>query len=288
MSIAGGVEQAILRGHSIGCQTIQIFTKNNNQWHGKPLTDEKIEKFKKERQEKRIHPILSHDAYLINLASPKPNVYKKSLDAFTDEIIRVEQLGIEYLVMHPGAHLGKGEDWALKQIAETIGMVLGKVEKGTAPFLTPKKGAVPLRILLEITAGQGTNVGYKFEHLVEILKQVNQPDRMGVCMDTCHLFAAGYDIRTAQGYKEVMKQFDDIVGVEQIYAFHLNDSKKGLGCRVDRHEHIGQGAIGLEGFRALLNDPRFEKNPMGLETPKGPDLKEDVMNLKVLRGLLQE
>ena len=283
MSIAGGVEQAVLRGHSIGCQTIQLFTKNNNQWHGKPLTGEGIEKFKKERQEKQINPILSHDAYLINLASPNPEVYKKSLDAFTDEIIRAEQLGIDFLVMHPGAHLGKGEEWALKRIAETIGVAL---EKGTAPFFGVKKGAVPLRVLLEITAGQGTNVGYTFEHLAAILEFVDRPDRMGVCMDTCHLFAAGYDIRTAEGYQDVMKQFDNIVGIEQIYAFHLNDSKKGFGSRVDRHAHIGQGAIGLEGFRALLNDPRFEKIPMVLETPKGPDLKEDVMNLEVLRGLI--
>ena len=297
MSIAGGVEQAILRGHSIGCQTIQLFTKNNNQWHGKPLSPEGIKEFQRQRQEKKIGPILSHDAYLINLASPKPDVYKKSLGAFTDEIIRAEQLGIDFLVMHPGAHLGKGEDWALKRIAEAIGMVLGNgrgtarraptSENGDSP---QKMGAAPIFpiILLEITAGQGTNVGYKFEHLAEILKQVSQPERMGVCMDTCHLFAAGYDIRTVEGYKEVMKQFDDIVGIEQIYAFHLNDSKKGLGCRVDRHEHIGQGTIGLEGFRALLNDPRFERIPMILETPKGADLKEDVMNLKVLRSLMKD
>lgn len=290
MSIAGGVEQAILRGHSIGCNTLQLFTKNNNQWHGKPLGVEDITKFKEERQEKQIHSILSHDAYLINLASPKPEVYKKSFDAFTDEIVRAEQLGIDFLVMHPGAHLGEGEDWALKRIAESIGMALGKCRGG--PTCAPSSGrtrrSAPtnVRVLLEITAGQGTNVGYKFEHLAEILKQVNQPERMGVCIDTCHLFAAGYDVRTAQGYKEVMDQFDDVVGIKQIYAFHLNDSKKGLGCRVDRHEHIGQGAIGLEGFRALLNDPRFEKIPMVLETPKGPEMKEDVVNLKVLRGLL--
>ncbi len=282
MSIAGGVDQAILRGYSIGCQTIQLFTKNNNQWQGKPFRPEEVERFKHERQEKKISPILAHDAYLINLASPNPDVYKKSLEAFADEIIRAEQLGIDFLVMHPGAHLGKGEEWALKRIAESIGRAL----EGTAPILLKSMGAVPLMILLEITAGQGTNVGYKFEHLAEILKLVNRPKQMGVCMDTCHLFAAGYDIRTEKGYQEVMKQFEDIVGIEQIYAFHLNDSKKGLGSRVDRHEPIGKGAIGLEGFRALLNDPRFQKIPMVLETPKGPDLKEDVMNLKVLRGLL--
>ncbi|MBI1976639.1 MAG: deoxyribonuclease IV, partial [Candidatus Omnitrophica bacterium] len=165
--------------------------------------------------------------------------------------------------------------------ADSFGLAL---EIGWGGFVT--RPYLPVRILLEISAGQGTNVGYKFEHLVEMLKQVHQPDRMGVCIDTCHLFAAGYDIRTVGGYKDVMKQFEDIVGIEQIYAFHLNDSKKGLGSRVDRHEHIGQGAIGLEGFRALLNDRRFEKIPMVLETPKSPDLKEDVMNLKVLRGLI--
>ena len=280
MSIAGGVEQAILRGHSIGCQTIQLFTKNNNQWQGKPLTDDEIARFKKERQEKRINPILSHDAYLINLASPNPDTCEKSLNAFTDEIVRVEQLGIDFLVMHPGAHLGKGEDWALKRIAEAIGVALEKC-RGVLQYVPTN-----VRILLEITAGQGTNVGYKFEHLAEILEQVNRPDRMGVCLDTCHLFAAGYDIRTQKGYQDVMKQFDDIVGLERIKAVHLNDSKKGLACRVDRHEHIGKGAIGLEGFRCLLNDPRFEEIPMVLETPKGADMKEDVVNLQMLRGLI--
>ena len=274
MSIAGGVDQAILRGHSIGCQTIQIFTKNNNQWDGKALSADGTEQFKRLRQEKGIHPVLAHDAYLINLASPNPIVYKKSLKAFGDELIRAEQLGIEFLVMHPGAHLGKGEEWGLRRIAESIGMAL---EQYSPSF--------KVRVLLEITAGQGSNVGYRFEHLAQILKLVSRPDRMGICLDTCHLFAAGYDIRTEKGYQKVMKQFDDMIGIDQIKAFHLNDSKKGLACRVDRHEHIGKGAIGLEGFRALLNDPRFEKIPMVLETPKGADMKEDVMNLAVLRQL---
>ena len=305
MSIAGGVEQAILRGHSIGCQTIQLFTKNNNQWQGKVLNLEEVELFKRERSRKKIHPILAHDAYLINLASPNSSVHKKSLAAFTQEIIRAEQLGIDFLVMHPGAHWGKGEEWGLQRIAESMGIALENSRSALKEF--PRVPSIsntqmntngsakgnatgntnPVRVLLEITAGQGSCVGYKFEHLAEILRLVNQPQRMGVCLDTCHLFAAGYDIRTKKGYQEVMGQLKDVIGLEAVKAFHLNDSKKGLGSRVDRHEHIGRGAIGLEGFRCLLRDQRFHGIPMVLETPKGPDLKEDVENLEVLKSLME-
>jgi len=273
MSIAGGVERAAERGRSVGCNTIQIFTKNNNQWNAKPLTDEQVEKFHRSQAETKITPIFAHDSYLINLATPQRENYQKSFNAFLDEMQRAERLGLPYLVMHPGAHLGAGESRGLKKVIDSF----NRLHKKTPGYR--------LVVLLETTAGQGTGLGYRFEHLAEIIEGVEEPQRLGVCFDTCHVLAAGYDIRTPSGYRKVMREFDETVGLDRLRAFHLNDSKKPLGSRVDRHEHIGKGHVGLEAFRMILGSRRFRKVPMVLETPKGPDMAEDRVNLETLRRL---
>jgi len=274
MSIAGGLAKAIERGESIGCTAIQIFTKNSNQWHTPSLRAVDIKTFKERRGSWDGGAVFAHDSYLINLGSPDEVLYRRSLSAFQDEYDRCEALGLNFLVMHPGAHVGAGEEGCLAQIARAVQEVLNHSPKGRS------------LILFETTAGQGSNVGYSFEHLRKLLDGSGSSERLGVCFDTCHVFAAGYDLRTKKAYEETMKEFDHTVGVDRIKAFHLNDSKKGLNCRVDRHEHIGKGAIGLEAFRALMNDERFSKVPKVLETPKGEDMAEDVMNLSTLRHLV--
>ncbi len=273
MSVAGGLEKAFERGASIGCDTIQIFSKNSNRWKAKPITDSEARAFKAAMARTGIGPVLVHDSYLINLGHPDKKTWANSVRAFVDELHRCEQIGAAYLVAHPGAHVGTGEEAALKQIARGI----SKAHRETRSF--------KVRVLLETTAGQGSSLGHRFEHLARLFEQIEETERVGVCVDTCHLLAAGYDIRTAERYKEVFERFDEIVGIERIEAFHLNDAKKPIGSRVDRHEHIGKGFIGLEGFRALMRDKRFEKTPMVLETPKGKEMKEDVENMALLRGL---
>ena len=274
MSIEGGVENAPLRGKKAGCQVIQIFTKNNNRWNSRQLTDKDIENFKKNSFDTGVIPSASHTAYLINLASPNTEIYKKSLEAFYDEMERAERLGLPYLIFHPGAHLGSGEDAGLKKIADSINVLLKKAD------------GFKLMLLLETTAGQGSHLGYKFEHLSEIIETVDEKEKIGVCLDTCHIFAAGYDISNEYGYKKTFEDFNKIIGIDRLKAFHINDSKKGLGSRVDRHEHIGKGKLGLTAFRLLLNDTRFKNVPMILETPKGKTMMEDKKNLSVLRGLI--
>ncbi|MBC7258601.1 MAG: deoxyribonuclease IV [Chloroflexi bacterium] len=274
MSIAGGVDRAIQRGHSIGCEAIQIFTKSNNQWRAAPLTDETLERFHANRRATGIAPIVGHDAYLINLASPNPELWRKSVDAFVDEMERAGRMGLPYLVTHPGAHTGAGEEAGLRRVAQA----LDEIHERTAH--------VPTRILLETTAGAGSTLGGSFEQLAEIIAQTRHPERIGVCFDTCHAFAAGYDLRTPEAYAATFDAFDRILGLHRLRVFHLNDSKRELGSRADRHEHIGQGFLGLEAFRLLVNDPRFADRPMILETPKGPDMAEDVENLRVLRALM--
>ena len=273
MSIEGGVENAPLRGKKAGCQVIQIFTKNNNRWNSRQLTDKDINNFKKNSSDTGVILSASHTAYLINLASPNTEIYKKSLDAFFDEMERAERLGLPYLIFHPGAHLGSGEDAGLKKIADSINVLLKKAD------------GFKLMLLLETTAGQGTHLGYRFEHLSEIIKMVDEKEKIGVCLDTCHIFAAGYDISNEYGYKKTFEDFNKIIGIDRLKAFHINDSKKGLGSRVDRHEHIGKGRIGLTAFRLLLNDSRFKNIPMIIETPKGKTMMEDKRNLSVLRML---
>jgi deoxyribonuclease-4 len=276
MSIAGGVDKAILLGHEVGCDTIQIFTKSSNQWRAKPLTDGEIERFAANREKYGISPVVAHDSYLINLASPdKEGLLTKSREAFLVEMERAETLGIPYLVMHPGSHLGAGVEEGLKTVAESF------------DWLFSRTANLKLIVLLETTAGQGTNLGFTFEQLRTIIDTVEDGGRFGVCLDTAHIFAAGYDITTREDYENTLQEFDRIIGLRRLKAVHLNDSKKDLASRVDRHEHIGKGALGLEPFRMLLNDARFDELPMILETPKRPGYAEDKENLAVLRSLIR-
>ena len=275
MSIAGGVHTAVDRATSIGCTALQVFTKNNNQWSGKPFTEEDIAAYKKKISAAGIAPVVSHDSYLINLCAAKPDILEKSRAAFIDELKRCELLGIPLLNFHPGSHVGAGEEEGIKKICESLNIA----HDGTKDF--------QVKSVLEATAGQGTNLGYSFEQLRAIIDGVDHPERMAVCIDTCHIFAAGYDIGTEKGYEETFTLFDEIVGLDRLVAFHVNDSKKGLGSHVDRHEHIGKGAIGLTGFKLLMNDERFMHIPKILETPKSDDLHEDVENMNVLKGLIR-
>ena len=275
MSIAGGVDQAPLRGRQAGCDTIQVFTKSNRQWRAKPLDDQEVEAFQANLASTGIGPVVAHDCYLVNLAAPRALVWKKSVAAFREEMERAERLGIPYLVTHPGAHLGAGEAGGIARLAEALN-ILHAALPGHA-----------VQVLLETTAGQGSSLGHRFEQLAAILAKVEHADRLGICLDTCHLFAAGYDIRSAEGYRRTMRELESMLGLARVKAIHLNDSQKGLGSRVDRHAHIGEGALGLPAFRLLLNDPRFRRVPMILETPKDPDfITADRRNLARLRALL--
>ncbi|MGA7159999.1 MAG: deoxyribonuclease IV [Bacteroidota bacterium] len=275
MSISGGVYTAVDRATSIGCTALQVFTKNNNQWGTKPLTEKEIEQYKKKIAEAAITPVVAHDSYLINLCAVNPDILVKSRDAFVDELTRCEQLGIQLLNFHPGAHGGAGEEEGIKRIIESLNIAHERT-----------KGFKVLSVV-EATAGQGTAVGHKFEHLEKIINGVDTSNRMAVCVDTCHIFAAGYDIRTEEEYAATFKEFNEIVGLNRLAAFHCNDSKKGFGSHVDRHEHIGKGMIGLEGFSFLMNDRRFSAIPKILETPKSEDLHEDVENMNTLKGLIR-
>lgn len=272
MSISGGVDKAAVRGQEVGCEAIQIFTKNSNQWKAKPLAAAEIQAFHQTCEAARIAPVIAHSAYLINLAAADDALYEKSIQAFRDELHRCDLLDIPYLVVHPGAHMGLGEEWGLRRVAAAINRVHRE-----APALRAS-------IVLEVTAGQGTTLAYKFEHFAVILEQVAAAERLGFCLDTCHVLAAGYDFRTRRGYDQMMDAWDDLVGIARLRVIHLNDSKKDLGSRVDRHEHIGQGYIGTKGFEFLLNDRRLAELPMVLETPKDDDA--DVRNLRTLRGLV--
>lgn len=278
MSIAGGYYRAVEAAHECKCDCVQLFTKNNNQWKGKELTDEDAERFKQSLVDLGIaHPI-SHDSYLINMGSPDKELWKKSVDAFVIELQRADKLGIPYVVAHPGAYTSSSEEAGLKAIIRGIDEVHRQMPDAEACCL------------LETTAGQGSNLGWKFEHLATILDGVKDPDRLGICFDTCHVFAAGYPMGTEKDYKNTMRDFNKLIGVKQIKAFHMNDSKKELGSRVDRHEHIGQGFLGIEPFRFLMNDRRFRKVPMYLETPKGDrnGTPWDVVNLRKLRRLIEK
>ena len=275
MSINGGVDTSVDRATSIGCTTMQIFTKNNNQWFAKPLTEEVVLNYKTKIAASNIKKVVSHDSYLINLCAINPDTLKKSRISFVDEIERCSLLGVEYLNFHPGAHMGMGEDEGIKKIIESLDIAHEKTRKSK------------VFSVVEVTAGQGTAIGYKFEHIEKIITGVSDKKRMAVCIDTCHIFAAGYDFTTKKKYLEVFKNFDEIVGIKNLVAFHLNDSKKVCGSRVDRHEHIGKGAIGLDGFKFLMNDKRFDEIPKILETPKEDDMREDVENMNLLKKLIK-
>ena len=272
-STSGGVSKAVERAEKLGFTAMQIFTKNNNRWLAKPLDEKEICKFKLSLEHSNIKIVVAHDSYLINLCATNLVLLEKSRVAFIDELTRCEELGVPYLNFHPGSHTGRGEDEGLKVIAESINIAHDK----TIDFNVSS--------MLEITAGQGTALGYKFEHIAKIIELVEHKERMSVCIDTAHLFAAGYDFRTRETYYKTMQDFDRIIGLNKLKCFHMNDSKKELGSRVDRHEHIGNGFIGIEGFKHIMNDEKLLSIPKILETPKGKDQLEDIENLEVLKSL---
>ncbi len=275
ISIAGGVPLAPERGASVGCEAIQIFSRSPRMLRNtKPLTPEETSAFRENLEAHGIRKAVIHDNYLINLASPKKSMLKVARTAFVEELERAQQLGIQEVIFHPGAHMGKGEAFALRTIAESLD---GCLEQADAPDVVP---------CLENTAGQGTTVGSSLEQLAAIIKASARADRLGVCVDTCHTFAAGYDIRTREGYDDFFSRVDETVGLGRVRAFHLNDAKGPLGCRLDRHENIGKGKIGKEAFRFLVNDPRFRELPGCLEYP-GDDAGYR-RNLKVLRSLMDD
>lgn len=274
-SIAGGVDKAVDIADKLGFTAMQIFTKNNNRWFQKPLDEKVIELFKSKLKKSKLKFVVSHDSYLINLCAKDKSILKNSREAFYDEVERCSLLGIKYLNFHPGSHLGMGEDYGIKLIAESINIIHNKTKN------------FDVSSMLELTAGQGTAIGYRFEQLAKIIELVEEKSRMSVCLDTAHIFAAGYDIKNPASYKKVIKEFDKIIGLNNLKCIHMNDSKKELGSRVDRHEHIGKGFIGKEGFANIMNDKKLEKIPKILETPKGKEQKEDLINLKFLKGLIK-
>ncbi len=277
LSISKGLHKAVYAARELGCNSLQIFTKNAMAWKEKILTNTEINLFNQAKKNTGIRTILSHTSYLINLASDKPEIRRQSQEALKLELLRSASLAIPYVVMHPGAHMGQGEEAGIKLISESVNDILLE----TGPLNT--------RLLFETTAGQGTGLGYTFEQLSVIIKKIDQKRRVGICLDTCHIFAAGYDIRTEDTYKQTIDCFDSIVGIENLFAFHLNDSKKGLASRVDRHEHIGMGTIGRIGFECLMNDIRFRDIPMIIETPKrNKGGRFDQFNLEKLRSLVKK
>lgn len=273
MSTAGGVAEALKRGEAAGCDVVQIFVKNNKQWFGKPFSQEDLTAYANELAKDNFAAVFGHAGYLINLGGPDGENRDKSIKSLTQEIHLASDLGIPFLVLHPGAHLKAGEGAGINQIVAGLNEV----------FQATKN--LPVRIALENTAGQGTTIGGTLKHHAAIFGAVKHPERLGLCLDTCHYFAAGYDVSTPKGWEAAIKEVDDLLGIEQILAFHLNDSKGKLGSHLDRHEHIGQGEIGRNGFGHIVRDSRFADTPASLETPKSDDLHEDVENLAVLREL---
>jgi deoxyribonuclease-4 len=274
MSIAGGLHLAFTRIRKVKGESLQIFLSNQRQWKTLPLTAEMIEDFRQQWKQSNSMPVAAHDSYLINLAAPDPTTLEKSVTAFADELQRAAILGIPFLITHPGSHRGLGVEAGLELFVENMDHAIARSKTST------------VTVLIENTAGQGTNLGSTFEEISFILRESQHGDRLGVCFDTSHAFAAGYDLRTRATYEKTFSQFDRIIGLQRLKFFHINDSKRPLGSRVDRHQHIGKGEIGLSGFGLLLNDPRFRDHPMVLETPKGKELKEDKKNLRVLRSLI--
>lgn len=275
MSIAGGIEKSIERGQLIGCTTIQIFTKSNRQWHAKKLTPQQIDLFKKTAVSSSVHPIVAHASYLINIASPEKKTALASVNALIKELEVCNELGIPYLVLHPGSFVTGTPEEGLDRSLANLDHVLS-INKGDAV------------IALEIMAGQGSSLCTSFEQLGYLLKHATHKKRLGICFDTCHAFAAGYTFSTPKDYEAMWKSFDKTIGLQHLKVIHINDSKMGFSSGIDRHEHIGKGKIGLEGFRLLFNDPRFFDTPKILETPKATKepFTEDIKNMKTVRSLL--
>ena len=271
MSIEGGVHRSLERGRESGCDAIQLFTRSSRQWKARPMGEEEVSLFRDALGSGGPASAVAHASYLINMGSPDAALRERSLAALVDEIDRCDLLGLPYLIIHPGAHMGEGEEQGMARIAATLDEALGR------------RPRAKVRILLENTAGMGTSVGHTFQQIAGVRRRMRKKARTGVCIDTCHLFAAGYDISTESGYHLVVDEMERVLGLESVKAFHLNDSKGELGCRQDRHEHIGRGRLGVTAFWCLMNDPRFDGRPMILETPKGPDMAEDRVNLALLR-----
>jgi deoxyribonuclease-4 len=276
MSIRGGVSMAIERARSIHCTAMQIFVKNNMQWFARPLRRKEIRAFLDHVQRGELSSIFGHANYLINLAATNPQFHANSIRALSEELTRADQLELPFLVLHPGAHLGAGEEAGLERIIASIDEVFRKIPR------------LKTKIALETTAGQGSCIGHRFEHLAFIIANVREPERLCVCLDTAHVFAAGYDISSEHSTRKILREFDRVIGRDRLAAIHLNDSKTARGSRVDRHEHIGQGRIGPDAFRFIMRDSRFRKVPKVLETPKGKDLREDVVNLRTLHALANQ
>ena len=276
MSIAGGVDRAVERGAAIGCTALQLFTKNTNQWEARPLGDEEVGRFREALRAAGIDRVVAHDSYLINLCSPDEALWRRSIDACAGELARCARLGVPWLVIHPGGHMGRGEAWGVARMAEAIDAVHAEVPPARAS------------LAIETAAGQGTIIGYRFDQIAAVLARVRDPARVGLVLDTCHLFAAGYDLRTRGGYDDCMSEMEGALGAGRVVAVHVNDSKRELGSRIDRHEHIGRGALGLDAFRWLMNDRRLRDLPLVLETPKDETCREDVVNLRTLMRLVEE
>jgi deoxyribonuclease-4 len=276
MSIAGGVSRSIGRATDVGCRVLQIFVKNASQWKGKELSSEEVEEFRTLYEESGLRAVVGHDSYLINLASPDSELRERSIGAFVDEMERSERLGLDYLVTHPGAHMGDGEEKGIGRVIESLDRIFARL------------GDVSVKVAIETTAGQGTSLGFRFEHLRDILAGFSEPRRLAVCLDTCHVFAAGYDLQSPEGCEATFREFDSIIGLDQLKVLHLNDSKRELGSRVDRHAHIGEGMIGLGGFSWIMNHSGLASIPKILETPKGNDGEEDRRNLATLSSLITE
>ena len=276
MSIAGGLHRAIERARSIECSAMQIFVKNNMQWFARPFTRAEIKAVLDHPQRGELGAVFAHANYLINLAATNPQFHANSIRALSEELTRADQLGLPFVVLHPGAHLGAGEEAGLKKVVGSINRIFARIPK------------VKSRIALETTAGQGSCLGHTFDHLAYILAHVREPERLCVCLDTAHVFAAGYDLTSAAGTRKMFREFERTIGLQHLVALHLNDSKTARGSRVDRHEHIGRGRIGLEAFRFIMRDRRFRKIPKVLETPKGKELLEDAENMKTLHEFLEK
>jgi deoxyribonuclease IV len=284
MSIAGGLPRAVDRAEASRCEALQIFTKSAGQWRARELPPAEIARFRERVEETGIRPVVAHNSYLINLAATAPALRAQSIAALGEELDRAEALGLDGLVMHPGSYTNGTEEDGLQLIGEALSQLLAARPRART------------QVLLEHTAGQGTNLGHRFEHLAAIIERLDGSPRVGICLDTCHLLTAGYDLCTEHGYADTFRKFDRTVGLDRIKVFHLNDSKKPCGSRVDRHEHIGKGCLGLEPFRRLLNDPRFTRLPMLLETPKLETAESmrrsdadpwDARNLRTLRKLIR-
>ncbi len=274
LSVAGGVDKAIDRAEPLAFTSLQIFTKNANQWAAKPLEPDVVEQFREKLAASTIKKVVAHDSYLINIASPDEAMWEKSIDALKTELDRCDILGVPWLVSHPGAHMESGVQAGIERVAAAVNRIHAELPDGQAS------------LSIETTAGQGTTLGRTFEEIADIIDRIEDKDRVSVCLDTCHIFAAGYDIRTAETYADTMQRFDDIIGMQYLKVIHLNDSQKPFASNRDRHAHIGEGEIGLEAFRCFLNDLRLAGLPGILETPKDDEGENDRKNLSVLQSLI--